>query len=91
VNSVGDPYFGQLTLPEIDLGEPGTYEITLWAAMSCEDAGCVSTGDSIKIVVNEDSYNPAILTIDINNIGYMRRWMPFSIYYSSYSSILDVN
>ena len=91
MNSVGDPYFGQLTLPEIDLGEPGTYEITLWAAMSCEGVGCTSSGDSIKIAINEDSYYPSILTIDINNIGYMKRWMPFSIYYSTDSSTLDVN
>jgi hypothetical protein len=90
VNSVGDPYFGQLTLPEIDLGEPGTYEITLWAAMSCEGAGCTLSLDSIKIAINEDSINLQALTIDLASIGFIKRWIPFSFLYTAYTSKLDV-
>ena len=77
-------------MPEIDLGEPGTYEITLWAALSCEGAGCASSLDSIKIVFNEDSINPQTLTIDLASIGFIKRWMPFSFLYTSYTSKLDV-
>jgi hypothetical protein len=89
VNSVGDPYFGQFTLP-IDLEKPGWYEISYSAAFSCEGAGCTSSGDSIKVIVNDESENRVEDVTDLNNIGFIKRWMPKSFQFCVNDPIAQV-
>ena len=90
VNSVGDPYFGQLTIPDINLGEPGWYEISYSVAFSCEGAGCTSTGDSIKMIINDDSENRAEGVTNLDNIGFIKRWMPKSFQFCVTDPIIQV-
>ena len=72
-NSIGDPYFGQLTIPSINVGQPGTYEMTFYVVMYCDGTACSTAGDSIKVIINEQTDN-IIETIDYDNIGNLRRW-----------------
>lgn len=90
VNSAGDPYFGQLTLPTIDLGQPGLYEAVYYVAFSCEDTACTTTGDSIKLIINPESENRIEDVTDINNIGFMKRWIRKSFQFAAYNSEVDV-
>ena len=90
VNSVGDPYFGQLALPPIDLEKPGKYEIVYWVAFSCEGDGCPNSGDSIKVIINHDSENRVEDVTDLNNIGFFKRWMPKSFQFCLNDTIIDV-
>ena len=89
-NSVGDAYFGQLIIPEINLGAPGRYEISYWVAFSCEGAGCTSSGDSIKMMINDDSENRAEGVTNLDNIGFIKRWMPKSFQFSVTDPIIEV-
>jgi hypothetical protein len=79
VNSVGDPYFGQLTLPPIDLEKPGKYEIVYWVAFSCEGDGCSLSGDRIKMIVNDERENGVVDETGLYNIGFIKRWIRKSI------------
>ena len=88
-NSVGDPFFGRLTFPSIDLGEPGTYEMTYHVVMFCDGAVCSNAGDSIKVIVNENAENK-VETIDYNNIGNQRRWEKRSFKFSVTDSEIEV-
>ena len=90
VNSVGDPYFGQLTLPEINLGQPGRYEIVYYVAFSCEGAGCTTSGDSIKLIVNDDSENRVEDMTDLNNIGFIKRWIKKSFQFTVIDPVIEV-
>lgn len=88
---MGDPYFGEFQLPPIDLGLPGTYEITFWYMMYCESTVCNSAGDSIKLVLNEDGDEPFVFTLSYDNIVVEQRWQSMSFEYSTDETILDVN
>lgn len=76
VNNNGDPYYAELILDSIDLGKPGTYEISFWVAMHCSigNSSCNSTQDSIKVIINENANDSAIYTVDFNNIENQQRW-----------------
>ena len=90
VNSAGDPYFGQLTLSQIDLGETGMYEVVYWVAFSCEDTGFATTGDSIKLIINPESENRLEDVTDVNNIGFLKRWIRKSFKFAAYNPKIDV-
>ena len=90
MNSAGDPYFGQLTLPSIDLGQTGMYEAVYWVAFSCEDTGCATTGDSIKLIINPESENRLEDVTDVNNIGFLKRWIRKSFKFAAYNPTVDV-
>ena len=90
VNSVGDPYFGQLTIPDINLGEPGWYEISYWVSLSCEGAGCPNSGDRIRMIVNDESENRVEDVTDINNIGFIKRWIPKSFQFCVTDPMIQV-
>ncbi len=90
VNSVGDPYFGQLTLPQIDLGEPGRYEAVYRVAFSCEGVGCTSSGDSIKLIINDEGENRVEDVVDISNIGAIKQWRRRSIVFDLTDPIINV-
>lgn len=88
-NNAGDAYFGQISIPSIDLGEPGTYEMTFHVVMFCDGANCIIAGDSIKIIINEEEEN-IVETIDYNNIANQRRWVKRSFKFSIQSPTIDV-
>ena len=82
VNNVGDPYFGQLTLPDINLGQPGRYEVVYYVVFSCEGDGCSSSEDSIKVIINDEDENRVEDVTNLDNIGFMKRWMKKSFQFT---------
>ena len=88
-STAGDVYFGQLKLSPIDLGEPGTYEVTYHVVMSCDGAACATADDSISVIVNEDTNN-IVNKVDYSNIGNMGRWEKKSFQFSVGNPNIDV-
>ena len=88
-NVGGDPYYGQLTIPTINVGQPGTYEITYHVVMFCDGDACNNAGDSIKIIINERSEN-IVEVINYNNIGNQRRWEKRSMKFYTFNPEIEV-
>ena len=88
-SSTGDVFFGRLTFPSIDLGQPGTYEMTYHVVMFCDGAACSNSGDSIKVIVNEKVEN-IFETIDYGNIVNQRRWEKRSFRFAVGNPVIEV-
>ena len=89
VNSVGDPYFGQIRIPSIDLGQPGTYEMTYHLVMFCDGTACSNADDSITVIINEQAEN-VVNRVDYTNIGNLRRWEKKSFRFTVSQSEIEV-
>lgn len=91
-NKNGDPYFGQLQLPTLDLERPGTFEVSYWVLIYCGREFCVNGQDSVKLLLNEgDAANSYVDSVSYNNIGTERMWIKRSFEYTTSSRYLDVS
>jgi hypothetical protein len=97
INNAGDPHFGQLLIPSIDLEEAGLYQLRFVAYMFCNVTACDPAGDRIRIIINDNSDNadiredPKIMTINYENIGQQRVWNNMFFDFNTRSSNIQVN
>lgn len=86
VNIDGDPFFGQIKIDRIDLNKPGLFEMTFHAMIFCDGstAVCNAAGDSISVIVDEESSSPINYVISYDNIGIQRIWQKKSFVFATY-------
>ena len=90
-NTNGDIFFGQLRIGPVGLDGSGTYEISFWVYMFCNQNDCNSARDSIKIILNQDDpVNLVSLVYNYTNIGQQRVWQKKTYRFNSTISVLDV-
>lgn len=89
-NRLGDAFYGQITL-NFDLIKPGTFEIRFHVLMYCSDAsGCDQAGDTIQVMVNNESPIGFQVNIDYDNIGQQRVWQKISSLFTTSQNDLEV-
>lgn len=87
-------YFAQLSIPSINLGSVGEFEISFYAFMSCDNKDCGISGDTIKVFVYDNDISNKIIAnfiIDYSNNPEFVRWKKFSFRFLSYDSNINVN
>jgi hypothetical protein len=91
INNAGDPHFGQLLIPSIDLEEAGLYQLRFVAYMFCNVTACDPAGDRIRIIINDnDGDTLTTMTINYDNIGQQRVWQNMSLNFNTRSSNIQV-
>jgi hypothetical protein len=70
----------------------GAFELIFYALMFCdEQEACNTAGDSIKIIINQNTPLSSETKIDYDNIGIQRAWRKMSFYFANNQTTLDVN
>ena len=90
MDKFGDIYFGQLEIENINLGQPGLYEISFHVLMYCQGTECNPGVDTIKVIINDKLIIPIVYTVDLNNIGQQKVWKQMSFRFNSPGSVIDV-
>ena len=90
MDKFGDIYFGQLEMENINLGQPGLYEISFYVLMYCQGTQCNPGVDSIKVIINEKAIIPIVFTVDLNSIDQQKIWQKKTFRFDAPSSFIDV-
>ncbi len=67
----GQPFNHSLVFPTIDIKEKGTYKISYYVLLFCNENGCMEAGDSINVSIGSDQ----IFTYDYSSIEMQRKWI----------------
>ena len=74
----------------LDLGSAGTYELSFSIMMSCSGAPCNDGEDSVKIIINEETPDPIVYTVDYTNIGIQLQWVNKKFQFTVNNPVIDV-
>ena len=77
-------------LDALDLGQPGTHEITYQVVMGCDGAACASTGDNIKVIINDDKPDRVEQVTNYDNIEFQKRWVSRTFRFTVSDPIISV-
>ena len=86
----GNTFKGTFKFPSISLDKPGNYRLDFYYYMYCNQAECEKSGDSIRILINQDIENSFSKIILLKDIKKERVWIKDSINYYTNQNNLKV-